>query len=37
MCWATSPTDTFWDLQQVALVRSEAEALVGSGREKPKK
>jgi tetratricopeptide (TPR) repeat protein len=31
------PTDTFWDLQQLALARSEAEALVGSGREKPKK
>jgi tetratricopeptide (TPR) repeat protein len=31
------PTDTFWDLQQVALLRSEAEALLGSGKEETKK
>jgi serine/threonine protein kinase/WD40 repeat protein/tetratricopeptide (TPR) repeat protein len=31
------PTDTFWDLQQIALLRSEAEALVGSTKEEPKK
>jgi predicted Zn-dependent protease len=33
----SDPMDTLWDLQQLALVRSEAEALVGSGKEKPKK
>src|SRR5262249_17926474 len=27
---------TFWDLQEIALLRSEAEALVGSGKEEPK-
>jgi predicted Zn-dependent protease len=31
------PTDTFWDLQQVALLRSEAEALVGNEKEETKK
>jgi predicted Zn-dependent protease len=28
---------SFWDLQEIALLRSEAEALVGSGKEEPKK
>jgi predicted Zn-dependent protease len=27
----------FWDLQEITLLRSEAEALVGSGKEEPKK
>jgi tetratricopeptide (TPR) repeat protein len=31
-----SPT-TFWDLQEIALLRSEAEALVGRGKEEIKK
>jgi tetratricopeptide (TPR) repeat protein len=31
-----SPT-TFWDLREIALLRSEAEALVGSGKEETKK
>jgi hypothetical protein len=28
---------TFWDLQEITLLRSEAEALVGSGKEETKK
>jgi WD40 repeat protein/tetratricopeptide (TPR) repeat protein len=31
--WRPDPSATFWDLQEVALMRSEAEALVGSGKE----
>ncbi len=35
--WRPDSSTTFWDLQEVTLLRSEAEALVGSGKEKPKK
>jgi hypothetical protein len=31
------PTDTYWDLQQVDLIRREAEALLGTGKEETKK
>jgi hypothetical protein len=29
--------ETFWDEQEIALLQSEAEALVGGGKEKTKK
>jgi tetratricopeptide (TPR) repeat protein len=35
--WRPDSSTTFWDLQEVTLLRSEAEALVGSGKEEPKK
>jgi tetratricopeptide (TPR) repeat protein len=35
--WRTISSTTFWDLQEVALLRSEAEALLGSGKGEPKK
>jgi hypothetical protein len=35
--WRPDSSVTFWDLQEIALLRSEAEALVGSGKEEPKK
>jgi WD40 repeat protein/tetratricopeptide (TPR) repeat protein len=35
--WRPEPSTTFWDLQEVTLLRSEAEALVGSDKEEPKK
>jgi hypothetical protein len=31
------PLTTFWDLQELALLQGEAEALMGSGKEKAKK
>jgi hypothetical protein len=34
--WRPDSSSTFWDLQEIALLRGEAEALVGSGKEKPK-
>jgi WD40 repeat protein/Flp pilus assembly protein TadD len=35
--WRPDSSTTLWDLQEVALLRSEAEALLGSGKEEPKK
>jgi Flp pilus assembly protein TadD len=35
--WHRNSSLTFWDRQEIALLRSEAEALVGSGKEEPKK
>jgi hypothetical protein len=35
--WRPDSSTTFWDLQEVDLLRSEAEALLGSGKEEPKK
>jgi Flp pilus assembly protein TadD len=35
--WRPASWDTFWDQQEIALLRSEAEALVGSGKEETKK
>jgi hypothetical protein len=35
--WRPDSSTTFWDLQEITLLRSEAEALVGSGKEEPKK
>jgi WD40 repeat protein/tetratricopeptide (TPR) repeat protein len=35
--WHPDSSTTFWDLQEVALLRAEAEALVGSGKAEPKK
>jgi serine/threonine protein kinase/WD40 repeat protein/tetratricopeptide (TPR) repeat protein len=35
--WRPDSSTTFWDLQEVTLLRSEAEALLGSGKEEPKK
>src|SRR5262249_30608590 len=37
--WRPDPstTLTFWDQQEIALLRSEAEALLGSGKEETKK
>jgi WD40 repeat protein len=35
--WQPDSSTTFWDLQEVTLLRSEALALVGSGKEEPKK
>jgi WD40 repeat protein/tetratricopeptide (TPR) repeat protein len=34
--WRPDSSSTFWDLQEIALLRSEAESLVGTGIEKPK-
>jgi tetratricopeptide (TPR) repeat protein len=35
--WHPDSSSTFWDLQEVALLRAEAEALLGSGKAEPKK
>jgi hypothetical protein len=35
--WRPDSSFTFWDLQEIALLRSEAEALLGSGKEETKK
>jgi tetratricopeptide (TPR) repeat protein len=35
--WRPDSTTTFWDLQEVTLLRSETEALLGSGMEEGKK
>jgi tetratricopeptide (TPR) repeat protein len=35
--WRPNSLTTFWDLQEIALLRSEAEALLGSGKEEIKK
>jgi predicted Zn-dependent protease len=35
--WRPDSSVTFWDLQELALVRSEAEALLGSGMDETKK
>jgi hypothetical protein len=35
--WRPVSSTTYWDLQALALLRGEAEALVGSGKEKAKK
>jgi serine/threonine protein kinase/WD40 repeat protein/tetratricopeptide (TPR) repeat protein len=35
--WRPDSSTDFWDLQEVILLRSEAEALVGSGKAEPKK
>jgi tetratricopeptide (TPR) repeat protein len=35
--WRPNSSFTFWDLQEIALLRSEAEALLGSGKEETKK
>jgi hypothetical protein len=35
--WRPDSSFTFWDLQEIALLRSEAGALVGSRKEEPKK
>jgi serine/threonine protein kinase/WD40 repeat protein/tetratricopeptide (TPR) repeat protein len=34
--WRPDSSTTFWDLQEIALLRSEAEALLGSAKEEPK-
>jgi Flp pilus assembly protein TadD len=35
--WRPDSPPTFWDQQEIALLRSEAEALLGSAKEEPKK
>jgi tetratricopeptide (TPR) repeat protein len=35
--WPPDSPPTFWDLQEIALLRNEAEALVGGGKEETKK
>jgi hypothetical protein len=35
--WRPDSPPSFWDRQEIALLRSEAEALLGSGKEEPKK
>jgi hypothetical protein len=35
--WRPDSSTTFWDLQEIALLRSEAEALVGSREDETKK
>ena len=35
--WRPDSSTTFWDLQEIALLRSEAETLVGSTKEETKK
>ena len=35
--WRPDSSPNFWDLQEIALLRSEAEALVGSRKEETKK
>jgi WD40 repeat protein/tetratricopeptide (TPR) repeat protein len=35
--WRPDSSTTFWDVQEVTLLRSEAEALLGSRKEEPKK
>jgi len=35
--WRPDSSTTFWDLQEVTLLRGEVEELLGSGKEEPKK